>query len=101
MVTIRHSFYMEVADDTLGGMIKIARCQNSDIFKIKGLRIDDFYLLLAIHKNLKEKLVLLNNVPISENHMLISYLTSSINCLMVTLYHLPSWIPSMSNISPP
>ena len=59
MVTIRHSFYMEVADDTLSGMIKIARCQNSDIFKIKGLRIDDFYLLLAIHKNLKEKLVLL------------------------------------------
>ena len=101
MVTIRQSFYMEVADDTLSGMIKIARCQNSDIFKIKGLGIDDFYLLLAIHKNLKEKLVLLNNVPISKNHMLISYLTSSSNCLMVTLYHLPSWIPSMSNISPP
>ena len=80
MVTIRHSFYMEVADDTLGGMIKIARCQNSDIFKIKGLRIDDFYFLLAIHKNLKEKLVLLNKVPISENHMLISFLTFSINC---------------------
>ena len=49
---------MEVADDALSWMIKVTRSQNSDIFKIKRHRIDDFASLLAIHKYLKEKLIL-------------------------------------------
>ena len=49
---------MEVADDSVRWSIKVARCQYSDIFKIKRLIIDDIYLYLAIHKYSEEKLIL-------------------------------------------
>ena len=56
---------MEVADDSVCWSIKVARCEYSDIFKIKRLIIDDVYLYLAIHKYSEEKLVLV----ITELHL--------------------------------
>ena len=49
---------MEVADDSVCWSIIVARCQYSDIFKIKRLMVDDVYLYVAIDEYSEEKLVL-------------------------------------------
>ena len=49
---------MEVADDSVCWSIIVARCQYSDIFKIKGLMVDDVYLYVAIDKYSEDKLIL-------------------------------------------
>ena len=69
---------MEVTDDSVCWSIKVARCQYSDIFKIKRFMVDDVYLYIAIDKYLEEKLVLrITELLLIGNDRLISPLLQS------------------------
>ena len=69
---------MEVADDSVCWSIKVARCQYSDIFKIKRLMVDDVYLYIAIDKYSEEKLILgITELLLIGNDRLISPLLQS------------------------